>query len=85
VDAVLYDTPNVLARAKNSGGTLQVVGRYATGEEWGGLLNKDSKNLAAFNKMIADFKKDGTLERLRTTWLTPTLGMDPAKLPVFTP
>jgi len=85
VDAVLYDTPNVLARAKNSGGTLEVVGRYATGEKWGGLLNKDSKNLAAFNKMIADFKKDGTLERLSVTYLTPTLGMDPARLPVFKP
>ncbi len=35
VDAVLYDTPNVMARAKQSGGTLEVVGRYDLGGEVG--------------------------------------------------
>ncbi len=85
VDAVLYDTPNVLARAKESGGTLQVVGRYDMGERWGGLLNKDSPNLAAFNQLIEEFKKDGTLERLTRRYLTGNLDMDPAKLPVFGP
>jgi ABC-type amino acid transport substrate-binding protein len=35
VDAVLYDMPNVLARARESGGRLQVVGRYDMGERWG--------------------------------------------------
>jgi ABC-type amino acid transport substrate-binding protein len=85
VDAVLYDTPNVLARAKDSHGMFEVVGRYDMGEKWGGIVNKDSPNLATFNKLIRDFKKDGTLERLTNRYLTPTLGMDPAKLPVFTP
>jgi polar amino acid transport system substrate-binding protein len=85
VDAVLYDTPNVLARAKESNGTLEVVGRYDIGERWGGLVNKDSPNLAAFNKLIEDFKKDGTLEKLTERYLTPNLGMDPTKLPIFTP
>ena len=85
VDAVLYDTPNVLARAKESNGMLEVVGRYDMGERWGGLLNKDSPNLAAFNQLIEEFKQDGTLKRLANKYLTPNLGMDPAKLPVFTP
>jgi len=85
VDAVLYDTPNVMARAKHSGGMLEVVGRYNTGEKWGGLVNKDSANLAVFNKLIADFKQDGTFEKLRNTYLTPSLGGDPAKLTVFKP
>lgn len=85
VDAVLYDTPNVLARAKESGGRLQVVGRYDIGEKWGGLVNKDSPNLAAFNQLIEEFKKDGTLERLVHTYLTPNLGMDLSKLPIFGP
>ncbi len=85
VDAVLWDTPNVLARAKESNGALEVVGRYDMGEKWGGVVNKDSPNLAVFNKLIADFKKDGTLERLTDRYLTPNLGTDPAKLPVFTP
>jgi len=85
VDAVLYDTPNVLARAKESNGKLKVVGRYDIGEKWGGLVNKDSPNLAVFNKLIEDFKRDGTLNRLSSQYLTPNLGMDPSKLPVFTP
>jgi len=85
VDAVLYDTPTVLARAKQSHGAFQVAGRYDMGEKWGGLVNKGSPNLAAFNKLIDDFKNDGTLQRLTETYLTPGLGVDPAKLPVFTP
>ena len=85
VDAVLFDTPTVLAEAKQSHGTFQVVGRYDMGEAWGGLVNKDSPNMAAFNKLIDEFKKDGTLQRLTDLYLTPGLGMDPAKLPVFTP
>jgi ABC-type amino acid transport substrate-binding protein len=85
VDAVLYDTPNVLARAKESNGLFKVVGRYDMGERWGAVVNKDSPNLATFNKLIEDFKKDGTLQRLARSYLTANLGMDPANLPVFTP
>jgi ABC-type amino acid transport substrate-binding protein len=85
VDAVLFDTPTVLAQAKQSHGAFRVAGRYDMGEKWGGLVNKDSPNLAAFNKLIDDFRNDGTLQRLTDTYLTPGLGMDPAKLPVFTP
>jgi ABC-type amino acid transport substrate-binding protein len=85
VDAVLFDTPNVLTRAKESNGLFKVVGRYDMGEKWGGMVNKDSPNLVAFNQLIKEFRKDGTLERLTNKYLTPNLGMDPAKLPVFTP
>jgi polar amino acid transport system substrate-binding protein len=85
VDAVLYDTPNVLARARDSHGMFEVVGRYDMGERWGGIVNKDSPNLATFNKLIEDFTKDGTLEKLANRYLTPTLGADLAKIPVFTP
>jgi ABC-type amino acid transport substrate-binding protein len=55
------------------------------GERWGGIVNKDSTNLVVFNKLIEDFKKDGTLEKLTNRYLTQNLGMDPAKLPIFTP
>ena len=85
VDAVLFDTPTVLAQAKQSHGAFRVAGRYDMGEKWGGLVNKGSPNLAAFNKLIDDFKNDGTFQRLTNSYLTPGLGMDPAKLPVFTP
>jgi ABC-type amino acid transport substrate-binding protein len=85
VDAVIYDTPNVLLRAKNSNGALKVVGRFDTGEKWGGVVNKDSPNLAAFNQLIESLKKDGTLERLSAKYLTPELGTDPTKLPILNP
>lgn len=85
VDAVIYDTPNVLFRAKKSNGLFEVAGRFDTGEKWGGLVNKGSPNLDAFNKLIDDFRKDGTLDRLAAKYLTPALGEDPAKLAVLTP
>jgi polar amino acid transport system substrate-binding protein len=85
VDAVLFDTPNVLTRAKDSNGMFEVVGRYDMGERWGGIVNRDSPNLATFNKLIEDFKKDGTLDKLTSRYLTPRLGVDPAKLPILTP
>jgi polar amino acid transport system substrate-binding protein len=85
VDAVIYDTPTVLAEARQSHGAFVVAGRYDMGERWGGLVNKGSPNLATFNKLIDDFHKDGTLERLTKTYLMPGLGIDPAKLTVFTP
>jgi ABC-type amino acid transport substrate-binding protein len=85
VDAVIYDTPNVLLRAKNSNGAVEVAGRFDTGEKWGGLVNKDTPNLAAFNQLIEGLKKDGTLARLSAKYLTPELGTDPSKVPVLNP
>jgi ABC-type amino acid transport substrate-binding protein len=85
IDAAIYDTANVLARAKQSNGAFQVVGRYDTNESWGGIVNKDSPNLPVFNKLIEDFKRDGTIDRLTQTYLTPSLGMDPSEVPDFTP
>jgi polar amino acid transport system substrate-binding protein len=74
-----------LTRAKESNGLFKVVGRYDMGERWGGVLNKDSPNLAAFNTLIEQLKTDGTLERLAAKYLAPNLGVDPAHLPIFTP
>ena len=74
VDAVLFDTPTVLAQAKQSHGAFRVAGRYDMGEKWGGLVNKDSPNLAAFNKLIDDFKNDGTLQRLTEQLSDPRSG-----------
>lgn len=83
IDAAIYDTENVLLRAKGSNGMLEVAGRFDTGEQWGGIVNKDSPNLAAFNKLIAEMKKDGTLEKLSAKYLAPELGMDPSTLPAL--
>lgn len=85
VDLVLYDAPNVLAGAKQSNGLFEVIGRYDTGESWGGLVNKDSPNLSAFNTLIEAMKADGTFDKLAQTYLVPSFGADPTTLPVFTP
>jgi ABC-type amino acid transport substrate-binding protein len=85
VDAVLYDAPNTLLKAKQSGGLMEVAGIYNTNESMGGLVNKDSPNLAAFNKLIVDLKQDGTLTKLRVKYLDSILGRDPTTIPVFTP
>jgi len=84
IDAAIYDTVNVLARAHQSKGAFEVVGNYDTKEFWGGLVNKDSPNLEAFNKMIKDFQQDGTIARLTEKYLVPSLGTDPDKVPDFT-
>lgn len=85
VDAVLYDAPNTLLKAKQSNGTMDVAGLYNTNESFGGLVNKDSPNLAAFNKMITDMKQDGTLTKLRVKYLDSMVGRDPTTIPVLTP
>jgi ABC-type amino acid transport substrate-binding protein len=85
VDAVLYDAPNTLLKAKQSGGLMEVAGIYNTNESMGGLVNKDSPNLPAFNKLITDLKQDGTLTKLRVKYLDSILGRDPTTIPVFTP
>ncbi|NYT65428.1 amino acid ABC transporter substrate-binding protein [Alcaligenaceae bacterium] len=85
VDLVIYDAPNVLAGAKQSNGLFEVIGRYETGESWGGLVNKDSPNLNAFNTLIDAMKADGTFDKLAKTYLVPSFGADPATLPIFTP
>jgi hypothetical protein len=57
MDAVLFDTPSVLTRAKESHGMFKVVGRYDMGERLGGMVNKDSPTLALFNKLIEDSRR----------------------------
>ena len=42
VDAAVMDTAILLAFAKNSGGTLEVVGQYESGENYAAIYPKDS-------------------------------------------
>ncbi len=85
VDAVLYDTANLLGKAQQSKGTLEVVGQYKTGESYGAIFNKDTVNEAAFNTLIKSLIDDGTLDKLSATYLAATWGADPAKIPYLTP
>jgi polar amino acid transport system substrate-binding protein len=84
VDADFLDTAIVLAEAKNTGGKLEVVGQYKTGEKYGAIYPKGSPNETALNKGIASMLKDGTLEQLSKDYLGPAFGGDPSSVPVWT-
>jgi polar amino acid transport system substrate-binding protein len=85
VDAVLYDTAQVLNQAALSGGTMVVAAQYSTGESYGAIFPKGSVNEAVINKIIQSLKDDGTLQALSTEYLAKSWGADPTKIPYLTP
>lgn len=84
VDAVVADTTILLAQAKNTGGVLEVVGQYTTGETYGALYPKGSANKATLDRIIQQMTADGTLDLLARTHLAEAFGTDPTKVPLFT-
>ena len=83
IDAAVMDTAILLAFAKNSGGTLEVVGQYESGENYAAIYPKDSANGDTISEAIEAMREDGTLDKLSATWLGPELGGDPAAVPVW--
>ncbi|HEX9259570.1 MAG TPA: ABC transporter substrate-binding protein, partial [Acidimicrobiales bacterium] len=79
VDAVMMDTAIVLAEAAKSGGKLEVAGQFKTGESYGGILPKGSKNKTKIDEVIKGLETDGTLGKLAEKYL----GGDPSKVPVI--
>ncbi len=84
VDADFLDTAIVLAEAKATGGKLEVIGQYKTGEKYGAIYPKGSSNEDALNQGIATMLTDGTLKQLSTDYLGPAFGGDPSSVPVWT-
>lgn len=85
VDAVVYDTAQVLNQAALSAGTMVVVAQYSTGESYGAIFAKDSPNKTAINRIIQSLKDDGTLGALSAEYLAKSWGVDPAKIPYLKP
>jgi len=83
VDAAIQDTAIMLGFAKNSGGALEVVGQYETGESYAAIYPKDSPNGDTISAAIEEMREDGTLDKLSASWLGPELGGDPATVPVW--
>jgi polar amino acid transport system substrate-binding protein len=83
IDAAVMDTAILLAFAKNSGGALEVVGQYESGEKYAAIYPKDSANGEPISKAIEAMREDGTLDKLSAKWLGPELGGDPAAVPVW--
>lgn len=84
VDAAFLDTAIVLAEAKSTGGKLEVVGQYKTGEKYGAIYPKNSPNEGALNKGIQKLLDDGTTDQLSKDYLGPAFGGDPSSVPVWT-
>jgi len=85
IDAAMTDTSIVLAQAGTSNGIFEVVGQFSTGETYGALYPKGSKNAKTFDKIITSMKKDGTLDKLSAKYLAAAWGADPTKVPYFKP
>ena len=85
IDAVVHDTSIVLGTSAKSGGLLQVVGQYTTGESYGAIYPKGSPNARILDKIIGDLKTDGTLDKLAKTYLSGIWGADPTAIPYLQP
>ncbi|HET7912349.1 MAG TPA: ABC transporter substrate-binding protein [Pseudolabrys sp.] len=85
IDVAMTDTAIVLAQAGTSNGVFEVVGQYATGETYGALYPKGSKNEKVIDQIIESLKKDGTLDKLSAKYLAAAWGADPTKVPYFKP
>jgi polar amino acid transport system substrate-binding protein len=83
VDVAVQDTAIMLGFAKNSGGTLKVVGQFESGEKYAAIYPKGSANGDTISKAIEAMREDGTLDKLSASWLGPELGGDPAAVPVW--
>jgi polar amino acid transport system substrate-binding protein len=83
-DAAFLDTAIVLAEAKSTGGKLEVVGQYKTGEKYGAIYPKGSANEDELDKGITTMLGDGTTEKLSKDYLGPAFGGDPSSVPVWT-
>jgi len=77
VDAVMMDTTINLGQAAKSGGKLEVVAQFKTGEQYGAIYPKGSKDVATIDAIIKGLVADGTVTQLTTEWL----GGDPTEVP----
>jgi len=85
VDAVLLDTAIVLVQAQQSGGELEVVGQFETGESYGAVFPQGSKLRRRVSRVLKEMEADGTLAALGDEWLVPEFGVNPQKIPYFEP
>lgn len=85
IDAVLYDTAEVLGQAAASHGTMTVAAQYSTGESYGAIFPRGSAAEMTLNSIIQSLKDDGTLEALSAQYLAQSWGVDPTKIPYLRP
>ena len=77
IGGVMIDTPINLGQAAQSGGKLEVVGQFKTGEEYGAVFGKGNGKKAIFDPIMQGFLDDGTITGL----IAKYLGGDPTTVP----
>ena len=77
IDGVVIDTPINLGQASTSGGKLEVVGQFKTGEEYGAIFGKGNGKKEIFDPIIQGLIDDGTVNAL----IAKYLGGDPSTVP----
>jgi len=77
VDGVIIDTPINLGQASQSGGKLEVVAQFKTGEEYGAIFGKGNGKKAILDPIIQGLNDDGTV----TALIAKYLGGDPTTVP----
>jgi polar amino acid transport system substrate-binding protein len=85
IDVAMTDTAIVLGQAAESKGRFVVAGQFNTGEVYGGIYPKGSKNGPVIDKVIKELAADGTLAKLSSQYLAAAWGADPTKIPYFKP
>jgi polar amino acid transport system substrate-binding protein len=85
IDVAMTDTAIVLGQAAVSKDRFEVAGQYATGETYGGIYPKGSKNAATLDQVIQALIDDGTLKKLAATYLAAAWGADPTAIPYLEP
>jgi polar amino acid transport system substrate-binding protein len=77
IDGVVIDTPINLGQASTSGGKLEVVGQFKTGEEYGAIFGKGNGKKEIFDPIMQGLIDDGTVNAL----IAKYLGGDPSTVP----
>lgn len=73
-DGMVVDLPVASNLLSSSYTDLKIAQEIATGEQYGICISKDNPGLKdAVNKVLADMKSDGTMDKLQTKWFGATL------------
>ena len=76
VDAVVTDLPTAFYITAAQVPSSKIVGQFSApgGDEWGALLEKDSKLTACVSQAIDKLKSSGELERITQKWMGQSAG-----------
>ena len=76
VDAVVTDLPTAFYITAAQVPSSKIVGQFSApgGDEWGALLEKDSKLTACISQAIDKLKSSGELERITQKWMGQSAG-----------